>query len=129
MQCHRGKGEETGIATPYGMQADATLEAPRDAESGGGPLAEVGTAHRFPGREFPVVVFDTVEGADGRELWMSRAHREPDASDWARDGVRLLNVAATRVQTRLYVIGSWAPPFEPSPTPSSPSTSCTGTSR
>ncbi|MFV2116918.1 AAA domain-containing protein [Streptomyces sp. Act-28] len=107
VEYHRGKGEEAGIVTPYGTQADATLEALRDVESGGGPLAEVGTAHRFQGREFPVVVFDTVEGADGRELWMSLAHRGPDASDWARNGVRLFNVAATRVQSRLYIIGSW----------------------
>ncbi|MFE5034999.1 hypothetical protein [Streptomyces sp. NPDC056683] len=84
-----------------------TVLALRDVESGGGPLAEVGTAHRFQGREFPVVVFDTVEGTDGREPWMSLAHREPDASDWARNGVPLFNVAATRVQTRLYVLGSW----------------------
>ncbi|GHH81679.1 hypothetical protein GCM10017771_04200 [Streptomyces capitiformicae] len=107
VEYHRARGEDTGIVTPYGVQAEATLEALRDVESGGGPLAEVGTAHRFQGREFPVVVFDTVEGADGRELWMSLAHREPGASDWARNGVRLFNVAATRVQTRLYVIGSW----------------------
>ncbi|MFF6809239.1 AAA domain-containing protein [Streptomyces sp. NPDC012403] len=104
---HRARGEDTGIVTPYGVQAEATLEALRDVEGGGGPLAEVGTAHRFQGREFPVVVFDTVEGADGKELWMSLAHRKPGASDWARNGVRLFNVAATRVQTRLYVIGSW----------------------
>ncbi|MEU0840993.1 AAA domain-containing protein [Streptomyces sp. NPDC005962] len=107
VEYHRGKGEEPGIVTPYGAQADATLEALRDVEGGGVPLAEVGTAHRFQGREFPVVIFDTVEGADGRDLWMSLAHREPGASDWARDRVRLFNVAATRVQTRLYVIGSW----------------------
>ncbi|MEW2399910.1 AAA domain-containing protein [Streptomyces sp. NPDC046862] len=107
VEYHRAKGEDTGIVTPYGVQAEATLEAMRDVESGGGTLAEVGTAHRFQGREFPVVVFDTVEGADGRDLWMSLAHREPGASDWARNGVRLFNVAATRVQTRLYVIGSW----------------------
>lgn len=107
VEYHRERDEETGIVTPYGSQADATLEALRDVESGGGPLAEVGTAHRFQGREFPVVVFDTVEGSDGRDLWMSLAHRGPGASDWLRDGVRLFNVAATRVQTRLYVIGSW----------------------
>ncbi|MFI1027036.1 AAA domain-containing protein [Streptomyces sp. NPDC020951] len=107
VEYHSGKGEETGIVTPYGTQADATLEALRDVESGGGPLAEVGTAHRFQGREFPIVVFDTVEGADGKDLWMSLAHREPDASDWLRNGVRLFNVAATRAQTRLYIIGSW----------------------
>ncbi|WP_258564995.1 AAA domain-containing protein, partial [Streptomyces sp. WELS2] len=107
VEYHRAEGEEAGIVTPYGTQADATLEALRDVESGGGALAEVGTAHRFQGREFPIVVFDTVEGADGRDLWMSLAHRGPDASDWARNGVRLFNVAATRVQSRLYVIGSW----------------------
>lgn len=82
------------------------LQALQDVESSG-PLAQVGTAHRFQGREFPVVVFDTAEGADGRELWMSLAHRGPSANDWARNGVRVFNVAATRVQTRLYVIGSW----------------------
>ncbi|MFF5856378.1 AAA domain-containing protein [Streptomyces sp. NPDC012751] len=107
VEYHRTEGEEAGIVTPYGTQADATLEALRDVEDGDGALAEVGTAHRFQGREFPVVVFDTVEGSDGRELWMSLAHREPDASDWARNGVRLFNVAATRVQSRLYVIGGW----------------------
>ncbi|MEV6315574.1 AAA domain-containing protein [Streptomyces sp. NPDC051776] len=107
VEYHREKGEETGVVTPYGVQADATLEALRDVESGGGPLAEVGTAHRFQGREFPVVVFDTVEGAAGRELWMSLAHRGPNATDWNRNGLRLFNVAATRVRTRLYVIGSW----------------------
>ncbi|MGW7082197.1 AAA domain-containing protein [Streptomyces sp. NPDC054871] len=107
VEYHRDRGEETGIVTPYGSQANATLEALRDVESGSGPLAEVGTAHRFQGREFPVVVFDTVEGEHGRDLWMSLAHRGPGASDWLRDGVRLFNVAATRVRTRLYVIGSW----------------------
>ncbi|MEV2191324.1 AAA domain-containing protein [Streptomyces phaeochromogenes] len=107
VEYHRERGEETGIITPYGSQTNATLEALRDVESGGGPLAEVGTAHRFQGREFPVVVFDTVEGEHGKDLWMSLAHRGPGASDWLRDGMRLFNVAATRVRTRLYVIGSW----------------------
>ncbi|MFF2538577.1 AAA domain-containing protein [Streptomyces cyaneofuscatus] len=107
VEYHRERAEEAGIVTPYGAQSLATLEALRDVESGGGPLAEVGTAHRFQGREFPIVIFDTVESAESRELWLSLAHREPGASDWARDGVRLFNVAATRARTRLYIIGSW----------------------
>lgn len=107
VEYHRERGEEAGIVTPYGVQADTTLEALRDIEGQGGPLAEVGTAHRFQGREFPVVIFDTVEGADSRELWMALANRGPGAGDWEREGVRLFNVAATRVQTRLYVIASW----------------------
>jgi hypothetical protein len=107
VELHRENGEEPGIVTPYGVQAEATLEALRDVETEGQPLAEVGTAHRFQGREFPIVIFDTVEGADSRELWMARAHRQPGANEWERNGVRLFNVAVTRVQTRLYVIGSW----------------------
>lgn len=107
VELHREGGEEAGIITPYRAQSDATLEALRDVEAAGQSLAEVGTAHRFQGREFPIVVFDTVEGADGRPLWMARAHGQPGAGSWERDGVRLFNVAVTRVQTRLYIIASW----------------------
>ena len=103
---HREDGEDTGVVTPYPVQAEATLEALRDHEGVGGRLAEVGTAHRFQGREFPVVIFDTVEDDYGDGLWMSQATRAPEATAWARNGVRLFNVAVTRVQTRLYVIGS-----------------------
>ncbi|MFE2162611.1 AAA domain-containing protein [Streptomyces lydicus] len=108
VELHRELGEETGIVTPYRVQAEATLEALRDVEGpGGGALAEVGTAHKFQGREFDIVVFDTVEGGVGsRELWMACAHLQPAASSWPRDGVRLFNVAVTRVKTRLYVIAS-----------------------
>ncbi|QES43598.1 hypothetical protein DEJ49_23760 [Streptomyces venezuelae] len=103
---HREDGEEAGVVTPYPVQAEATLEALRDNEGAGSRLAEVGTAHRFQGREFPVVIFDTVEDDYGDGLWMSRASRAPGASVWERNGIRLFNVAVTRVQTRLYVVGS-----------------------
>ncbi|WP_314174296.1 AAA domain-containing protein [Streptomyces winkii] len=108
-ELHHESSGSTGIVTPYTKQAAATLEALRDVEAGGqAPLAEVGTAHRFQGREFPVVVFDTVEAESGRKLWMSRASRGSKASTWHRNGVRLFNVAVTRVKTRLYLIGSWS---------------------
>ncbi|MCX5204214.1 AAA domain-containing protein [Streptomyces sp. NBC_00237] len=103
---HAEDGEEAGVVTPYPVQAEATLEALRDSEAAGSRLAEVGTVHRFQGREFPVVIFDLVEDDYGDGLWMSQASRAPDATPWARNGVRLFNVAVTRVQTRLYVIGS-----------------------
>ncbi|MCL7492721.1 AAA domain-containing protein [Streptomyces sp. MCA2] len=103
---HREEGESAGVVTPYPVQAEATLEALRDTEGSGGQLAEVGTAHRFQGREFPVAVFDTVEDDYGDGLWMAHASRGPEATSWARNGVRLFNVAVTRVQTRLYVLGS-----------------------
>ncbi|PSJ29651.1 hypothetical protein B7P34_06225 [Streptosporangium nondiastaticum] len=108
VELHGELGEETGVITPYRAQADATLEALRDVEGPAGhALAEVGTAHKFQGREFDIVVFDTVEGdRSSRPLWMANAHRQPAASTWPRDGVRLFNVAVTRVKTRLYVIAS-----------------------
>ena len=100
---HQERGERTGVVTPYGDQVDATLEAVRDQELSTGAVTEVGTAHRFQGREFPIVVFDLVED-DRIARWMSAAtlSRGP----YERDGVRLFNVAITRAQDRLYIIGS-----------------------
>ncbi|WP_308312714.1 AAA domain-containing protein [Streptomyces sp. ISL-11] len=71
VELHGELGEDTGVVTPYRVQSDATLEALRDVE---GPTkhtpAEVGTAHKFQGREFDIVVFDTVEGdRSSRPLW------------------------------------------------------------
>lgn len=43
------EGKDTGIMTPYGIQAKATLEALRNAERDGRPLAEMDTAHRIQG--------------------------------------------------------------------------------
>jgi hypothetical protein len=100
---HQSRKEGTGIVTPYGRQVDATLEALRDHEAGTGMVTEVGTAHRFQGREFPIVVFDMVEDEyDSR--WMAKASRTKDT--FLRDGIRLFNVAITRTQHRLYLIGS-----------------------
>ncbi|WP_405056803.1 AAA domain-containing protein [Kribbella sp. NBC_01505] len=106
IELHEDNGEATGVVTPYRHQASATLEALRDVERTGGPLAEVGTAHRFQGREFPIVVFDLVEGSDGKAMWMAQAGRGPGTSGWQQDGLRLFNVAITRVRTRLYLLGS-----------------------
>jgi superfamily I DNA and/or RNA helicase len=101
---HQRRGENTGIITPYRPQADATLEALRDHEAVTGAVTEVGTAHRFQGREFPVVIFDLVED-EYRRRWMAEASRNAVRS-YLRDGVRLFTVAVTRAQTRLYLIGS-----------------------
>lgn len=106
VELHVENSESTGVITPYVSQAEATLEALRDMEPGGRPLAEVGTAHRFQGREFPIVVFDTVEPQHDGRLWMGQASRLPGSTQWQQKGVRLFNVATTRVQHRLYVIVS-----------------------
>lgn len=100
---HQRRGEHTGIITPYRPQADATLEALRDHEVGTGAVTEVGTAHRFQGREFQVVIFDLVED-EHRRRWMAEASR--NGTNYERNGVRLFTVAVTRAKTRLYLIGS-----------------------
>ena len=103
---HHDDHEVTGVVTPYRDQAEATLEALRDIEGSGREPAEVGTAHRFQGREFPVVVFDMVEGRDGDGMWMAKASARPGAGRFEREGLRLFNVAVTRTRHRLYLIGS-----------------------
>ena len=100
---HQARGEGTGVVTPYGDQVEATLEALRDREQTADTVTEVGTAHRFQGREFPIVVFDLVED-DRSERWMSTASITSD--EYAREGIRLFNVAITRAQTRLYLLAS-----------------------
>jgi hypothetical protein len=101
---HQRRGEQTGIITPYRPQADATLEALRDHEAGTSAVTEVGTAHRFQGREFPIVVFDLVED-EFRRRWMADASRR-GSTHYRRNGVRLFTVAVTRAKTRLYLICS-----------------------
>ena len=104
-ETHAELGEAVGIVTPYTPQAEATLEALLDVEASGGVLADVGTAHRFQGREFPVVVFDTVESRLSDPGWIVKASRRTNDS-WAREGLRLFNVAATRTKQTLYVVAS-----------------------
>lgn len=104
---HHALGETVGIVTPYAAQEAAT----RDLLDDGGllgrtPAVEVGTAHRFQGREFDVVVLDLVE--DGAQPgWIARG-RFGSPNRHLHDGARLLNVGLTRAKTRVYVLASWA---------------------
>ncbi|GHH02895.1 AAA domain-containing protein [Streptomyces lanatus] len=104
---HRDQGESVGIVTPYNAQADITHDWLADQDSlHRSPAVEVGTAHRFQGREFDVVVLDLVE--DGRRLgWTGRGSMQ-DPWDYARNGARLFNVGATRARRRVYVVAAWA---------------------
>jgi AAA domain/PLD-like domain len=105
-QQHLEENATVGIVSPYGPQAQASLEALRHLEGTKRYLAaDAGTVHRFQGREFDFVVFDLVEDgtSDG---WMAQAN--PMGNPWQREGVRLFNVAATRARRRLYLIGSRA---------------------
>ncbi|MEW2330616.1 AAA domain-containing protein [Micromonospora chersina] len=100
---HRSRGETIGVITPYNPQAEATLEALRDREETSTEPTEVGTAHRFQGREFDVVVLDLVEDGD-KPRWIAQA--SVSRGGFAREGLKLFNVAVTRTKSRLYLIGS-----------------------
>jgi hypothetical protein len=100
-QHHRAAGAQVGVVTPYSDQVDATLEALRDVEPDPTLSTEVGTVHRFQGREFDVVIFDLVEDGRGR---ISSARL--DGRRFDRDGARLFNVGLTRTRHRLYLIAS-----------------------
>jgi AAA domain/PLD-like domain len=100
-QHHREAGAEVGVITPYTEQVDATLEALRDVEADPTLSTEVGTVHRFQGREFDVVIFDLVE--DGRG-WISSSRL--NGRRFERDGARLFNVGLTRTKHRLYLVVS-----------------------
>ena len=87
-----------GIVSPYRRQVQLTQSQLND---GGGRTVQVGTAHSFQGREFPVVIFDLVEDGSGVS-WVAKASRV--GNKWQREGARLFNVATTRNGGRLYVV-------------------------
>ncbi|MGH3278466.1 MAG: AAA domain-containing protein [Trebonia sp.] len=88
-----------GILTPFKIQQELTKDFL--AESGASPMIEVGTSHRFQGREFDTVVFDMVE--DGKQ-WIAQGNR--DGNSYARGGLRLFTVGITRAKKRLYLIAN-----------------------
>ncbi|MFE5329333.1 AAA domain-containing protein [Embleya sp. NPDC056575] len=103
---HHDEGESVGIVTPYKAQAQVTHDWLHDqGRLFRSPAVEVGTAHRFQGREFDVVVLDLVE--DGVLSGWTAAGNFRDARAFAKDGARLFNVGATRARQRVYVIAAW----------------------
>jgi len=100
---HGGTGEAVGIVVPYKAQQRLIASLILDTDLGAN--VSVGTAHKFQGREFPVVVFDLVEYTP-RSLspgWVASGRLH--GSRWALDGLRLFNVAITRARRRVYLIG------------------------
>ena len=86
-----------GVVVPYRQQQVVTEAALDDA----GLRVPVGTSHAFQGRQFDTVLADLVEDGTG---WIARATRQ--GNDWAFDGLRLFNVAATRPKQRLYILAT-----------------------
>jgi AAA domain/PLD-like domain len=94
---------QVGIVVPYRLQADLVQDLLN--ESGANPQIEVGTSHRFQGREFDTVIFDLVE--DGRQRgWVASGTLE--GTRWEASGLRLFNVGITRARRKLYLIANAA---------------------
>lgn len=90
---------EVAIITPYAAQARLIGALLRDR--GRARTVRVATVHRFQGGEVPVLIFDSVEAPPERPAPMVNDLRDPSAR-------LLLNVALTRAQRSLVVIGHQA---------------------
>jgi hypothetical protein len=96
----RGAGPRAvGFVTPYAPQA---RRAGRRARSEGLPVL-CGTSHTFQGKEVPILVLDLMQ--DRRDRWVGVADLRGGRR--AVSAAKLLNVALTRAQERLYVVGDW----------------------
>jgi hypothetical protein len=96
---HARRGTDVGYVTPYRAQAERAQQLSTQHGLG----IECGTAHRFQGRQFEIVVFDLMQ--DDRVRWAGAADLRGDARK--ASAAKLLNVALTRTRRRLYVIGDW----------------------
>jgi hypothetical protein len=92
---------KAGILAPYRDQQQLVQDILN--ESGASPQIEVGTSHRFQGREFDTVIFDLVEDGKG---WIAQGDLK--GTKWQADGLRLFNVGITRAKRRLYLIANVA---------------------
>lgn len=96
---HAQSGAEVGYVTPYRAQAQYAQEL-SDRHGLG---IECGTAHRFQGRQFGVLVLDLMQ--DDRVRWAGAADIHGDERQ--QSAAKLLNVALTRARDKLYLIGDW----------------------
>jgi hypothetical protein len=102
---HRDRGESTGIVTPYRAERFAVIDHLDDVGSlGGDPTIEAGTVHSFQGREFDIIVVDTVEDGEWAG-WCASAAIE-SSRPRENSGARLVNVAVTRARHRVYLLAS-----------------------
>jgi hypothetical protein len=90
---------QTGFVCPY--RAQASRAARLSARDGLGVAC--GTAHSFQGREFDTVIVDLMQ--DDRPRWAGVADLRGTERQIA--AAKLLNVALTRTQRHLYLIGDW----------------------
>ncbi|WP_037182234.1 DEAD/DEAH box helicase [Rhodococcoides fascians] len=99
---HRGDSQVSmGMVSPYAAHASRAGSLARRKNIN----IECGTAHKFQGRQYGVVILDLMQGSEGLR-WAAMA----DLSGNEREvsAAKLLNVGITRAQQRLYIIGDWS---------------------
>jgi hypothetical protein len=96
-----GEAKKMAIVTPYRAQQDLLQDVLR--ETGASPQIEIGTSHRFQGREFHTLIFDLVEDGTG---WIARGRLHAGAQELS--GLRAFNVGVTRAERYLYLIANAA---------------------
>lgn len=87
-----------GIVTPYNAQASLIHAMLLDCDLA--HEVRVATVHRFQGEERQVIIFDCVDSPPFG--WVGQFLR---GSSPAEESTRLLNVAVTRAQQQLYLVG------------------------
>jgi hypothetical protein len=99
-------GATAGVVVPYKVQAELIQDVLN--ESGASPQIDVGTSHRFQGREFDTVIFDLVEDGGREPGWGWVAKGNLSGNSWEAGGLRMFNVGITRARRRLYLIANAA---------------------
>lgn len=94
-----GAGGAIGFVTPYAAQARAA-QGRTDQE---GLDVLCGTSHTFQGKEVPVLILDLMQ--DREQRWVGKADLHGGRP--AVSAAKLLNVALTRMQQRIYLLGNW----------------------
>lgn len=89
-----------GIVTPYNAQASLIHAMLLDCDLA--QAVRVATVHRFQGEERQVIILDCVDAPPFG--WVGQFLR---GSSPAEEGTRLLNVAVTRAQQQIYLVGDW----------------------
>ncbi len=94
--------DEIGVVTPFRLQAERTIEELRSNNlySGENGAITVSTAHRFQGSERKVMIFSLVIGDKMPESTVNWIHDSRSSSK------NLLNVALTRAQRQLIIVGN-----------------------
>ncbi|WP_157181395.1 AAA domain-containing protein [Actinopolymorpha alba] len=96
------ENDTVGVVTPYRAQRE--MVANLLSESGSSQRIEVGTSHKFQGREFDIVIFDLVE--DGTNWIFKAAYDRRNL--FAFKGLRVFTVGLTRARRRVYLIANLA---------------------